>query len=193
MNSPTNQFWRTSVILTLSTCLFLSCNKESLNEEASEVIKEDVIVEDSTLHEGAENTVTIKGKTYSLSKGTFDDWGLEYPGSRQFSLDLYSGNYDPFAESGVSFGVYLNSPSLDSFTYGTYSFLEEETTPGGIMIGSIYFNGAWFHLVSGWISIEQEGEKYRIKWEMVNSKVESQQDKVSGHYFGPLTYWSVDD
>lgn len=188
--------WSTGGYLIPVVCSFLllSCNNDSVEEEVIEVIEEENLEDLEPLQEGAENTVTFDGKTFSLHGGDFEDWGVEYEGSRMYAIDLYSENYDPFAPKGIDFGVYLNSPSLTSFTYGTYNIHEVVTTPGAIMHASITVNRQGYYLVSGWVSVEQVGDKYRIKWDMIGSHVETQQrEKVTGHYYGSLNYWSVDE
>jgi hypothetical protein len=112
--------------------------------------------------------------------------GVEYPDSRQFAIDLYSDNYNGWDRSGIMFGIYLNSPSLSSFTFRTYKFEDLDTTPGGIMDAGISLDDFGFKLVSGWINVEQEGGNYRVKWVMRGGHSEP---KISGHFYGPLTYY----
>lgn len=151
-----------------------------------------------------ENKITVDGKSYDLSKGSLENYGMSYMDSSIYNFDvlLYSGfTYDATNEEYNGTGNYIYfemySRSATELVAGNYTY--NVTSNGANTFDDGYFeinyntstetNEMGDELTSGTVNVKKTGSEYEISFD---GTAESGK-KVTAYYKGSLLYFDYSD
>lgn len=151
-----------------------------------------------------DNKITVDGKSYDLSKGSLENYGVSYMDSSIYNFDvlLYSGfTYDMANEeyngtgNYIYFEMYSSSATelvAGNYTYNASSYGANTFDDGYFEINyntSTETNELGDELTSGTVNVKKTGSEYEISFDGTAKSGK----KVTAYYKGSLFYLDYSD